>query len=283
MSTLFKILIEGVIGAGKSTICEATVKHGNGRAIMLEEKIEPALLELFYANPSQYAFCFQLHMLESRTNANALQMLRIETTPTNGLPRPSIALLDRCVLGDYVFAVANYLLGKINDEEMGVYTTRAGGKTIDDVGKILERTYGSEYDWQIVYLHSPAYQCKSRADSRGGVEAGAVPLTYYNMIEQIYFNVLWTLKKTAHERVFVVSWDQYQDTTRMAALLLGDISSDDLFDPKPPTSAEPVVQTTQVPDDVDSERMTKMCAHWYSDAYRADMFRRWSERTESVT
>ncbi len=65
MKELRFIAIEGVIGAGKTTLAKGLANKFHA-GIVLEEFEENPFLAKFYANPSQYAFHTQLYFLMSR-------------------------------------------------------------------------------------------------------------------------------------------------------------------------------------------------------------------------
>lgn len=65
MNTYDFIAIEGVIGAGKTTLADLLARRRNAR-LVLEEFEENPFLEKFYADRSRYAFQTQLAFLASR-------------------------------------------------------------------------------------------------------------------------------------------------------------------------------------------------------------------------
>ncbi|MGB9722041.1 MAG: deoxynucleoside kinase [bacterium] len=65
MKELRFIAIEGVIGAGKTTLAKGLANKFHA-GLILEEFEENPFLTKFYANPSQYAFHTQLYFLMSR-------------------------------------------------------------------------------------------------------------------------------------------------------------------------------------------------------------------------
>lgn len=63
------ILVEGIIGAGKSTLSHKLynlLKHAGIPVLFLEEEVDPVMLDLFLSDMKKYAFAFQMLMLVQR-------------------------------------------------------------------------------------------------------------------------------------------------------------------------------------------------------------------------
>ena len=92
------IWIEGVMGAGKSTLTGALAWRLNYRAI--DEPVESNfVLEPFYKDPEKYGFVMQMHLLMVRYNAQlAAAAEAIGCLGYDG------AIIDRGLPGDRVFA-----------------------------------------------------------------------------------------------------------------------------------------------------------------------------------
>ena len=121
------ISVEGNIGSGKSTILRALracYPDIQGKPVVYLdepvsqwEQIKSAdgknMIELFYANPSKYAFAFQMMAYISRLS---LFKEAIRAHPN------SIIITERCLLTDYhIFASMLYEQGSMLDEEFAIY------------------------------------------------------------------------------------------------------------------------------------------------------------------
>jgi deoxyguanosine kinase len=101
------IAIEGVIGAGKTSLANLLAKHLNGR-LLLEEIEENPFLTKFYQDPRQYAFQTQLYFLVSRYRQQQ-QLSQLD-------------LFQRMLVSDYLFAKDRiFAYHNLSDEELALY------------------------------------------------------------------------------------------------------------------------------------------------------------------
>ena len=130
MNTLPLIVsIEGNIGSGKSTILKTLREHYSDidgcPIIYLDEPVDQweriknkdgqNMIELFYANPSKYAFSFQMMAYISR--------LTLIQNAVRENPK-SVIITERCLMTDYaIFASMLHEQGHMLDEEFEVYKT----------------------------------------------------------------------------------------------------------------------------------------------------------------
>ena len=89
MKGLYYIAIEGVIGAGKTSLAELMAKKLDGQSL-IEKPDENPYLEYFYRDPRRYAFQVQLFFLLNRYR----QMLQL----------PQRDLFHQYLIADYLFA-----------------------------------------------------------------------------------------------------------------------------------------------------------------------------------
>lgn len=262
-----------------TTLCGYLHRQSNGRTAVLTEDVNEKFLQLFYDDPDTYGFSFQMLMREARTNGNLVQLQEIRMQKPNGQPAPSLALLDRSVVGDFVFAVANYVRGSINDKQMEVYTDMAGCSRVQNVSAIFDTAYKG-YEWTVLYLHSPFAECKRRAENRGGVESTSnIEQWYYELLEQVYFNVVMHLRKQYPSRVHVSTWEHYsaQNGIYNDAMFIVDRDRQTADDRKAAT--DDCSQTTvadEMPVQVVAERLERMGIHWYSRAERNRLLTQWA-------
>lgn len=163
----YTVAVEGNIGVGKSTLTRSIAKASGARYgaksvdIVLEETAPAPFLQLFYADPAQYAFAFQLYMMSMRKlQGLATECFRFKDpawrdtdvvldalrrsgglTSSTGIPSSNdpvpnagapcldaaesalsyLTWWDRSVLGDFVFCLANFVSGRISRDEFSTY------------------------------------------------------------------------------------------------------------------------------------------------------------------
>lgn len=159
------ILVEGIIGAGKSTLgkeLSVMLNRIGIKAHLFEEEINMPLLELFLSDMKKYAFTFQMYMLQNRQGVYREAITYAEQY--NG-----VSIVDRSLFGDIAFARMHHMSGNIGSEEWNVYQSTIESTTLRmpssiiylDVApstamrRITARNRGSEgtqYDEE--YLHS---------------------------------------------------------------------------------------------------------------------------------
>jgi deoxyadenosine/deoxycytidine kinase len=110
------IAIEGVIGAGKSSLARLLAERLHAELILEEPEANP-FLEDFYKDPRRYAFQTQMFFLVSR-----YQELREKTQPD---------LFHDAIVSDYLFQKDRIFANiNLNDRELHLY---------DQVAPLLER------------------------------------------------------------------------------------------------------------------------------------------------
>ena len=123
----FIVSVEGNIGSGKSTILRALrdltdnidgvpvvyVDEPVSQWEQIKSKDGKNMIELFYSNPSKYAFSFQMMAYISRL---ALLKEAIQKNPR------CVIITERCLLTDYnIFASMLHEQGNMLDEEFAIY------------------------------------------------------------------------------------------------------------------------------------------------------------------
>ena len=136
------IAIEGVIGAGKTTLAELLANR-NGAKLVLEQFEENPFLPKFYEDRRRYAFQTQLAFLASRFK----QQQNI-TTPD---------LFDEGIVTDYIFEKDRIFARlNLNDDELALY---------DNIFSIM--TGISAKPDLVIYLQSNVNRLKKNIKLRG--------------------------------------------------------------------------------------------------------------------
>lgn len=107
------IIIEGNIGAGKSTLTKKLAERINARAFYEPVEANP-YLDKFYKDPQKYALSMQFYLMSVRYEMHLEGIKYIWRT---GNP----VIYDRSIYGDYVFAKKNWLDGNMSDLDFENY------------------------------------------------------------------------------------------------------------------------------------------------------------------
>lgn len=261
-----KLILEGNIGCGKTTLAHKLAENIPCTHV-LAENVNTSLLTLFYSDKTRYAFTLQLYMLESRCNGNLLQMQRASD-------KTRLFIMDRSLLGDIVFALTNYVLGKMSEAEFRSYKEMARFTTLAEIGALLSSVYGT--GWRIVYLHSPFNECKERVDTvRETCEKDVLGAWYYELLEVVYCNVLLQLMPKHAPHISVVRWEQYSTEPHTVLQNMGT--------PRSACDTHTTVNWTSNSND-DTEqplrvlhaRMDQLGIRWLSSSVRETLFARWA-------
>jgi len=106
--------VEGIIGAGKSTLCAHLQEAGY---IVAQEPLDKwhvgphNLLNIFYGNPTKYAYLFQCHVLKTLSENTKYMM-----------PPPGFASFqERSIDSNALFSKLQYRLNHMDDVEYACY------------------------------------------------------------------------------------------------------------------------------------------------------------------
>jgi deoxyadenosine/deoxycytidine kinase len=167
------ILLEGNIGAGKSTVGR-TLKE-SGLFDFIEEPVEAwqdgfasNLLDAFYSDMERWAFTFQITAFVTR--AKTWQEVLALTSHRR-------VVLERSIFTDrYVFASNSHNLGGMTDVEWQVYC---------GLWDFLATNYCVEPDC-ILYYRTPAEVCLERVRVRARHEESSLSLEYLDQLEALH-------------------------------------------------------------------------------------------------
>lgn len=110
------IVVEGNIGAGKTTLCRALAEMC-GFVHFEEPAVRCPYLDLYYADPVTWAFQFQTWMLNARVD------MHVRASRADAAKGNAGILLDRSVFGDVVFAHNGCARGDMSLAEGQTYTS----------------------------------------------------------------------------------------------------------------------------------------------------------------
>lgn len=138
------IAIEGLIGCGKTTLCQWIRR--NTRLLVADESESP-LLTAFYNDKKRWAFATQIDLLTQRS-----AMLR---TAQRASEKRGV-ILDRSVCGDRAFSRCQWQMGYLCSDEYRLYN--------DIYETLLEHDMMPDI---ILYLDVPVETCIKRIEKRG--------------------------------------------------------------------------------------------------------------------
>jgi deoxyadenosine/deoxycytidine kinase len=197
------ILIEGNIGAGKTTVGSTLADSGELGFIeeptkAWQEGFASNMLELFYSDPHRWSFTFQTCAFITR--AKTWQEVLAVTDHDR-------VILERSIFCDrFVFAENCYRTGLMSPVEYQLYL---------GLWNFLVSNFCVEPDL-ILYLRTPAQVCLQRIRDRGRGEESDITLEYLLQLEQLHDR--WLLD---HPRAVVLDGDRRWT----AAEILAEIES----------------------------------------------------------
>ena len=167
------ILLEGNIGAGKSTVGQAL--KASGLFDFIEEPVDrwqsgfaSNLLDLFYKDMERWSFTFQI--LAFITRAKTWQEVLARTQHHR-------VVLERSIFTDrHVFATSMHNIGAMTETEWEVYC---------GLWDFLSSNYCVEPD-AIVYLRTPAEECLRRITERDRSEETGITIEYLSRLERLH-------------------------------------------------------------------------------------------------
>jgi deoxyadenosine/deoxycytidine kinase len=178
------IVIEGLIGVGKSTLGHNLEKLLNENGIeckFYEEYVNSELLQQYIENMEKYSYSFQLVML--------LKRIEIYKEARNYTKSGGIAIIDRSLLGDYAFALMQHKHGNISDSEMIAYKS------------ICKQEDLPEPDI-IVYLNADVEICMNRITKRGRPgETKGYSEQYLYDLKSVYNEILFSPPKFSYVKI----------------------------------------------------------------------------------
>lgn len=227
------IALEGLIGIGKSTLCNKLKSLYPRHFEIYREETNEKFLKLFYSDPKKYGFSLQWGMLKSR-----IYQLRLaqHDTKHHRIPKRDLYLWDRSMIGDYTFALLNHLLGGLSIEEMDAYESEFGGSIMN----IENLPFLSDIHL-FVWLNDEPSECKYRLENmRMNESEQGIPLSYYESLDDIHFFVFTRLLMSNKSKVFVQSWGEYDDPKATKAIYQNILSN---------RRKLPVMETKMIPEE----------------------------------
>lgn len=170
------IAVEGLIGAGKTTLAKRLAAQWNGR-LVLEEFDENPFLPKFYEEPERYGFSVELSFLAQRYH----QLKRVTEQD----------LFSTCTIADYSIGKSVVFANvTLQADEYALFR---------DLYQIMYTDLPRPE--VIVYLHLDMMRVKERIRSRGRSYEQSIPIAYLEKLQERYLD---HLQKLPDDRVLVV-------------------------------------------------------------------------------
>lgn len=205
----YDVVIDGIIGVGKSYICKALQEIYPHKSEIYSEEGNEALIELFNTNPSKYGFALQYATVKSFVN-RIDQCANYEKDPE----MLGLKIWDGHLITNYAFALQNYLMNGLTREEMDVYEKVIGGSILN----VSDLPYFLGIDMFVLLTDEPSL-CKSRTESNINTDT-TIPLYYYEGLDDVYFYFYKKLIRSENFNVVIQTGDAYSSQSLSKSILL---------------------------------------------------------------
>ncbi|HGY55602.1 MAG TPA: deoxynucleoside kinase [Caldithrix abyssi] len=180
LDNLHYIAVEGVIGAGKTSLADKLAKT-LGAATVLEEFEQNPFLEEFYNDPQRYAFQTQVFFLISRFQQ--LQDLR------------QIDMFHNKVVSDYIFEKDRiFATLNLTAKEMKLY---------DGIARLMEKEI--PVPDMVIYLQASTPHLMDNIRKRGRSYEKQIKYEYIDALNELYNKFFFHYNKTP---LLVISTDE---------------------------------------------------------------------------
>ncbi|HPF90595.1 MAG: deoxynucleoside kinase [Flavobacteriales bacterium] len=196
------IAVEGLIGAGKTTLARRLAAAWGGR-LVLEEFEDNPFLPRFYQDPERYGFSVELSFLAQRYH----QLKRVTEQD----------LFSACTIADYSIGKSVVFANvTLQPDEYGLFR---------DLYRIMYADLPRPE--LIVYLHLDMDRVRERIKARGRTYEQSIPIEYLARLQERYLD---HLQKLPDDRVLVVDLqdrDLLKDASafeKLVSLLAGEVA-----------------------------------------------------------
>ncbi len=203
------IIIDGVVGAGKSTLAEKVSSKLNIPVFYeLQNEETNTLLEEFYKDKKRWSFTLQIHFLNER-----FRMIK-EIHKNGG------GILDRSIFGDRIFASMLHEDGYMTSEEFNTYSTL--------LDNMLEH---SKNPTLLVYIDCDLETAVERIGVRGRQMEQSVDEVYWKRLNEKYTN--WYNKYNISKKLSINAKSYHpnneKDIDEIVSKIVDKINSDQAY------------------------------------------------------
>lgn len=195
------INIEGIIGAGKSTLTKAIAEMVNAKAFY-EPVAENPYLDVFYKDPKKHAFAMQFWLMSRRFEMHKQAVKHIWETGQS-------VIMDRSIYGDWVFAKKNWQDGNISDIDYKNYLQH---REVMNAELLVPHI--------TVWLNAHPVTCRERIDTRGRECEKTIPLDYLRGLHNLHAELMEEMRNRG-STVVALDWDVPFESVSDVATRLG--------------------------------------------------------------
>lgn len=192
-------MIEGNVGAGKSTLAKALHKRILNSKLFMEPVEENPYLQLFYKDPERWALEMQYFLFGARYKMHIEAIdYTWETFQT--------CIFDRSIYGDAVFEENLYLSGLI---------TETGHRSYRSFADVVLKGRGQLVPHMMIYLSVSPEECMRRikGERKRDCEKG-ISLDYLKGLNDGYFRLISRMKDLG-TKVIELNWENYGDVDQV--------------------------------------------------------------------
>lgn len=172
--------VEGNIAVGKTHLVQGFLsmwkeeEENKRMPRVFEENPNSTFLAAFYKQPQVFGFSFQMYMLQlAQQVATGAKDYLLRGASSDDIV---VALIDRSLWGNRVFAQCNFHLGNLQEEEYQIYRS------------VYEQVeFQPDY---LIYLDASPWICFERAKMRGRPAEAALQLSYLEALDDCHFQQL---------------------------------------------------------------------------------------------
>jgi len=186
------IIIEGNIGAGKSTLTTKLAERLNAKPFYEPVETNPYLAK-YYEDPKQYALPMQFYLMSNRYEMHQQGIEHIWKTQ-----QP--CLFDRSIYGDYIFAKRNWLDGNMSDLDFENY---------NKMRKVMFKSLMVPHI--TLYLKSDPEVSYRNIMKRERDCEKTIPLDYLRGLDNLYKELIYDMK-TMGSTVVEIDWNEFRPT-----------------------------------------------------------------------
>ncbi|MCB9063009.1 MAG: deoxynucleoside kinase [Halobacteriovoraceae bacterium] len=207
------IIIEGNIGAGKSTLTRQL-----SEALKIKPFYEPVetnpYLEMYYNDPKNYALPMQFYLMSNRYEFHLEGITHIWKTGQS-------CIYDRSIYGDYIFAKKNWLDGNMSDLDFDNY---------NKMRNVMLRNLMIPHI--TIYLKNDPTRTYENIKMRSRNCESDIPLSYLTGLDQLYHELMIDLKDKG-SRVIELDWNEFRPVDFVVEQLKEELPNTHLYQRSP--------------------------------------------------
>lgn len=187
---MMMIIVEGNIGAGKSTLTKELAQQLGAKAFFEPVEANP-YLESYYKDPKKYALAMQFYLMSVRYE---MHLQGIEHIWRTGTP----AIFDRSIYGDAVFAKRNWLDGNMTDLDFENY---------NKMRRVMFKSLMVPH--VTLYLRNSPERTLQNINSRSRDCESSIPLEYLKGLHDLYRELIVEMDARG-SKVIEIDWNEFR-------------------------------------------------------------------------